>query len=103
MADKIFADGFRFDKPREGAPTFVKGRLSIKSPEAISFIKKYAQGGWVNLDLKLSQGGKLYLELNTFKKTESTLTEEQKEEIISARERAQKSSQEVEITEETPF
>jgi len=65
--EKIFADGFRFEKPREGSPDFVKGRLSIKAPEAISFLEKHQNnGGWVNLDLKKSQKGMLYLELNTW-------------------------------------
>lgn len=65
--EKIFAEGFRFEKPREGSPEFVKGRLSIKAPEAIAFLERYQNnGGWVNIDLKKSQGGKLYLELNTW-------------------------------------
>lgn len=68
MAEKIFADGFRFEKPREGAPEFVKGRISIKAPEAIAFLQRYqSNAGWVNLDLKKSkEKGTLYLELNTF-------------------------------------
>ena len=66
--EKIWADGFRFEKPREGAPEFVKGRISIKVPEAIAFLNLHqSNAGWVNLDLKKSKEGKLYLELNTFK------------------------------------
>ena len=71
--EKIFADGFRFEKPREGSPEFVKGRLSIKAPEAIIFLQKHQNnGGWVNIDLKKSAGGKLYLELNTWQPNTST-------------------------------
>lgn len=67
MADKIFADGFRFERPREGSPEFVKGKLSIKVPEAIVFLTLHqTNAGWVNLDLKKSKKGTLYLELNTF-------------------------------------
>jgi hypothetical protein len=67
MADKIFADGFRFERPREGAPEFVKGKLSIKVPEAVAFLQLHqTNAGWVNLDLKKSKKGTLYLELNTF-------------------------------------
>lgn len=67
MAEKIFADGFKFEKPREGSPEFVKGKLSIHAPTAIIFLQKYQNnGGWVNIDLKKSAGGKLYLELNTW-------------------------------------
>ncbi len=67
MADKIFADGIRFEKPREGAPEFVKGKLSFKVEEAVAFLKGNVNDkGWVNLDLKKSKEGKLYLELNTY-------------------------------------
>lgn len=67
MADKIFVDGFRFERPREGSPEFVKGKLSIKVPEAIAFLTLHqTNAGWVNIDLKKSKKGTLYLELNTF-------------------------------------
>lgn len=76
--DKIFADGFRFEKPREGSPEFVKGRLSIKVPEAIAFLEQYqSNAGWVNIDLKRSQGGKLYLELNTWQPPKKEIPKEQ--------------------------
>jgi len=65
--DPVFADGFLFKRPNEGAPDFVKGALSIKVDEAIAFLQKHNSGGWVNLDLKNSQGGKLYLQLNDWK------------------------------------
>jgi len=67
MADKRFSKGFIFKRPREGAPVFVKGSLSIKVDEAIEFLK--AEGGeWVNLDLLQSkEGDKLYFTVNDFK------------------------------------
>jgi hypothetical protein len=65
--EPTFADGFIFKRPREGAPEFVKGALSIKVDEAIAFLQKHNNAGWVNLDLKNSQGGKLYLQLNDWK------------------------------------
>jgi len=66
MADeKIFADGFSF-KRRENAPDFVVGRQSIKVDEAIVFLKQYAKGGWVNLDIKQAKGGNYYCELDTW-------------------------------------
>ncbi len=71
--EKIFADGFRFEKPREGSPEFVKGRLSIKVPEAIAWLDKHQNnGGWCNLDLKKSKGGKLYLEWNNWQPKKKT-------------------------------
>jgi hypothetical protein len=74
MADKIFADGLIYKAPRENAPEFVKGSLSFKVDEFIKFLEaNNTNGGWVNVDIKLSQGGKLYCELNTYKpeKTDS--------------------------------
>ena len=65
--EAIFASGIFFDKPHENAPDFVKGKISIKADEATTFIKAHAnEKGYVNLDLKKSKEGKLYLQLNTF-------------------------------------
>ena len=63
--DKIFADGFVF-KRNEKAPDFVVGSISVKVEEATAFLKQHAKNGWVNLQVKNSQGGKYYIELDTF-------------------------------------
>jgi len=72
MADKIFAGGMRFEKPKEGTPDFVKGRLSFKVDEAVEFLQKYKnEKGWVNVDLlKSKEKGTLYLQLNDWKPKE---------------------------------
>ena len=62
---KVFADGFIF-KRSDKAPDFVVGNISIKVEEAISFLKKNEKNGWINLQVKNSQGGKYYMELDTF-------------------------------------
>ena len=86
MSETIFADGIFFDKPREGAPDFVKGRVSIKVEEAVKFLQAHKnEKGYVNLDLlKAKEGGKLYFKLNTFKpeKKEETPDEEIDKESI---------------------
>jgi hypothetical protein len=69
--EKIFADGFIFKKD-EQAPEFVIGKISVKVEEATEFLKKNSNNGWVNLDVKLSQGGKYYMELNTWKPKNDT-------------------------------
>ncbi len=66
--EKIFVDGMIFKRPKEGAPEFIKGNISIKVAEFGVFIAKHEKNGWVNLDLKSSKEGKLYLELNTWEK-----------------------------------
>ena len=66
--EKVFAEGIYFDKPREGAPDFIKGRISLKREALLPFVEKHTnEKGYINLDLKKSQGGKLYLELNDWK------------------------------------
>ena len=66
--ETIFPDGFIFKKPREGAPKFVKGSMSVKVDEFITFLRKHSNKGWVNMDLLVSKNGKLYTKLNTFTK-----------------------------------
>ena len=70
----IFADGIRFERPREGSPEFIKGRISLNPEKLTKFMAEHVnEKGWVNLDLKASrktgEDGKpmLYLQLNDFK------------------------------------
>lgn len=83
MSEKIFAKGIFFRKPNNDTPEFIKGHLSFKVGEAIEFLKQYETvAGYVNVDLKKSKEGKLYLELNQWKKKEpdepiSRLTDEE--------------------------
>jgi|11_taG_2_1085331.scaffolds.fasta_scaffold06612_2 hypothetical protein len=66
MADeKVFADGFIF-KRNDNAPDFVVGNVSVKVDDAIAFLKSNQKKGWVNLNIKRSQGGKYYTELDTW-------------------------------------
>jgi len=83
MADKIFADGLRFELPSEKAPDFVKGKLSIKIAEFIPFLEKHqSNAGWVNIDLKVGQSGKAYAELDTWKPTPKVEDTEKKHEPL---------------------
>lgn len=64
----IFGEGFIFKRPHENAPSFAKGSMSVKVDEAIAFLQKHQDRGWVNLDLLASKDNtKLYFKLNTFK------------------------------------
>ena len=67
MAESIFASGIMFKLPRDNAPDFVKGSLSIKLDDFTAWAKDHAENGWVNLDLKVGKSGKPYIELNTWK------------------------------------
>ena len=67
--ETVFLDGFIFKRPRETAPDFVKGEMSIKVDEAIAFLQKNAKNGWINADLLASKDNtKLYFKLNTWEK-----------------------------------
>ena len=84
--EKIFANGMIFKAPRENAPDFVKGSISIKVDDFIAFLQAHnTNSGWVNIDLKESQSGKFYAELNQYKpekpKGLETATSERDEEI----------------------
>lgn len=78
---KTFADGFTFEKPRQGAPEFVKGHIHVNASKAIAFLEQHKNArGWVKLDIKKSLKGVLYMELDTWQpKTE--VKEEVEEEI----------------------
>ncbi len=67
--DPIFADGMFFARPHEKAPEFVKGKISIDCKKFYAFMKKHVNpAGYINLNLKTSKGGKLYLDLDTWTK-----------------------------------
>lgn len=63
--NKIFAEGIIF-KRNDNAPDFVIGSMSVKVEEAVPFLQANAKNGWTNLQVKKSQNGKFYIELDTF-------------------------------------
>lgn len=64
--NKIFADGF-IVKRKDSAPEFVVASVSVKVEDFGKFVKEHQENGWLNMDIKKSQQGKLYAELNTWK------------------------------------
>lgn len=73
--EKIFTEGL-IVKRNDNAPDFVIGNLSIKVDEFKPFLDKHTKNGWVNIDLKKSQSGKYYGEINTWQpKQESKASE----------------------------
>jgi hypothetical protein len=66
--EKVFASGLVFKLPSEKAPEYVKGKISIKVDEFVSWLQSHVNNnGWVDIDVKESHGGKIYCELNTYK------------------------------------
>ena len=66
MSDKEFPEGLILKAPRDGAPDYVIGSLSIKRGEFLNWLKG-REGDWVNLNLKRGQSGKWYAEVDTWK------------------------------------
>jgi len=64
--DNVFIDGMIFKRPRENAPDFVKGSISIKCAEFYDYMKANIKDGWLNIDLLESKGGKYYAKLNDY-------------------------------------
>ena len=61
-----FPDGLIYKLPKEGAPDFVKGSISIKRAELVKWLSGKSDE-WINLDLKVGQSGKSYASVNTWK------------------------------------
>jgi hypothetical protein len=61
-----FVNGLIFKMPHESAPDFVKGSLSIRREELLTFLTGKTEE-WINVDLKVSKAGKAYAQVNTFK------------------------------------
>lgn len=69
--EKVFADGFIFNM-KPDSPEWVVGSLSVKAEEAIAFIQKHSDKGWVNLKVNIAKSGKPYIELDTWKPKQNT-------------------------------
>ena len=66
MADKEFVDGLIVKAPHEKAPEFVKCTLSIKRKDLGNWLRGKTDE-WINVDVKVSQKGVWYCEVNNWK------------------------------------
>lgn len=71
---KEYPKGLYYDLPREGAPEFVLGKLSIKKEELLEWLhsKEANQKGYINLDILMGQAtaekpAKPYIAVNDYK------------------------------------
>lgn len=68
MSEINFPNGIKFEKPKEGTPDFIKGKISINVLDFSMWMEANKnERGWINIDLKKSKEGKLYLQLNDYK------------------------------------
>jgi hypothetical protein len=64
--DKVFVNGM-IVKKNEQSPEWVVCGLSFKVDDMKAFLDQHNNAGWVNVQVKKSQGGKIYAELDTWK------------------------------------
>jgi len=65
MAEKVYAKGLYGKKPRQGAPDFVLGSISVKVEDFISFLHANVNdAGYVNIDILNGKEDKLNCVLN---------------------------------------
>lgn len=64
-----FVPGMFAKAPREGAPEYIKCAISLKVAELGQFLREAYKAGdeYVNVDIKVSKGGKWYAAVNTWK------------------------------------
>jgi hypothetical protein len=66
MSDANFPNGLIVKKPHQNAPSFVKCKLSFKVDDFIQCLQQNNNNGWVNVDMKVSQKGVLYVEIDNW-------------------------------------
>ncbi len=66
-----FVDGLMIKEPREGAPDFVKASISIKRKDLGNWLRN-KEDDWINIDVKVSRGGKWYCSVDNWKPTEAS-------------------------------
>ena len=66
MSEKEFVDGLLVKPPVSGAPDFVKCAISIKRKDLGNWLRGKEED-WINIDVKVSKGGKWYAEVNNWK------------------------------------
>lgn len=66
MNDIVFVDGMIAKPPRDNAPDFVIGSLSIKREQLIAWLQAQ-DGEWINADIKEAKSGKWYVSVNDWK------------------------------------
>jgi len=69
MSETELARGFYFDEPKENAPNWVVGKVSINKEQFLGWLEKQTANdkGYVRLDVKRSKEGKIYASLDTWK------------------------------------
>lgn len=69
--DKVFVEGMMAKQPDDGAPDFVKLKLSLKLDEFGVWVASQKKADpeleWINIEIKEGRSGKWYAERNMWK------------------------------------
>lgn len=67
--DNQLADGFFFTEPRNGAPDYVLGTISLQMDNFTRWVEtqELNEKGYIKIDILRSKGGKTYGKVNTWK------------------------------------
>jgi len=66
MSDIEFIDGLNAKAPNQGAPEYVKAKLTIKREALIAFLQQ-RDSEWINAEIKESKSGKWYVAVDAWK------------------------------------
>jgi hypothetical protein len=66
MSDIEFIDGLNAKAPNQGAPEYVKAKLSIRREALIAFLQQ-RDSEWINAEIKESKGGNWYVAVDSWK------------------------------------
>lgn len=69
--ETVFLNGIISKEVPETAPGFILGNLSINVNDLITWLmdartKEYCKNGWINAQIKKSQNGKRYIQVDTW-------------------------------------
>lgn len=69
----VFVDGLFVNQPRDGAPDFVKGSLSLHVDRLKNFLNDWydPDNDYINLDIMVARSGKWYAKINTYERDNS--------------------------------
>ena len=71
--EKVFVDGMIIKSKSDSTPEWVKEKISLKLDEFGAWVAAQKKADpsleWINIDIKQSQGGKLYAERDMWKPT----------------------------------
>lgn len=66
----LFINGMGIKKPSAKAPDCIKASISVNIESFVKFATEHQVNGWLNIDIKQSKAGQLYLALNQYKKVD---------------------------------